>query len=119
MTDYVYAVLDGDDNVTNIVAADNDDAVQVLRMLIPEAANIILTTEATGQAYIGGDMLDGKFRMPSPYPSWQWDADTASWVAPIPYPQGGNGYLWDEGAVAWVEIPPAAPIEPDPAEDPA
>lgn len=115
MTDYMYAVMDDHGIVTNIVASDNPGSVDVLRLLIPDAAHIMLATDTTGPAYIGGDMLDGRFRIPSPYASWVWDNASASWVAPVAYPEGGNGYTWDEESVSWVEIPPAPEPSPEPA----
>lgn len=111
MTDYTYAVMGGDGIVANIIASDNPDSAEALRLLIPDAADIILATEETGPAYIGGDMLDGRFRMPSPFPSWTWDKKSSSWVAPVPYPEGGNGYTWDEESASWIEIP--APVTED------
>lgn len=105
MTDYIYAVLNGDGLVENAVIADNPDAAFMLRSLIPDAAEIVLATEATGPAYIGGDMHGGRFRMPRPYPSWVWDEARAEWVAPVAYPEGGNGYFWSEDTTSWVEIP--------------
>lgn len=105
MTDYTYAVMDSDGIVANIVASDNPDSVASLLLLIPDAANIILATEETGPAYIDGDILRGRFRMPSPYASWVWQDEPWAWVAPIPYPEGGNGYTWDEESVSWVPIP--------------
>lgn len=108
MSEYIYAVLDGEGKVANIVTADNDDAITALSLLIPDAAEIVLTTDVTGAAYIGGDMFDDRFRMPKPYLSWVWDSEAGSWIAPVPYPEGGNGYTWDEETVSWVEIP--APV---------
>ena len=68
----------------------------------------MLATEETGPAYIGGDLHEGRFRMPKPYPSWKWDKKRGEWVAPVPYPDGGNGYFWDEDTTSWVEIPVAS-----------
>ena len=106
MSDYIYAVMNGDGIVENIVLADNADAVEVLRLLIPEAADILLTTDDTGPSYIGGDRVAGRFRMPSPYPSWVWNGNDWLWDAPVPYPQDGKGYTWDESLQEWVPIPP-------------
>lgn len=112
-TDYVYAVMDNDGWVINIVSADNPDAEVPLRLLIPDAARIVLSTEDTGPAYIGGDMLESRFRAPSPFASWQFDTDSWSWEAPIPYPEDGKPYIWDEETISWIEFPPV-PIEVQP-----
>ena len=38
-----------------------------------------------------------------PYPSWIGDIDTMSWQSPVPYPQDGKYYRWDEPTVSWKE----------------
>jgi len=38
-----------------------------------------------------------------PYPSWMLDAD-CNWQAPIPYPDDGEIYSWDEENQEWVLI---------------
>ena len=38
-----------------------------------------------------------------PYPSWTWNNETSVWESPIPYPQDGQMYLWDEDLGNWVE----------------
>lgn len=39
-----------------------------------------------------------------PFPSWHMDATIANWVAPIPYPEDGKRYNWDEQTQSWVEF---------------
>jgi len=39
-----------------------------------------------------------------PYPSWVGDIDTMSWQPPIPYPQDGKYYQWDESTINWAEV---------------
>ena len=39
-----------------------------------------------------------------PYSSWIGDVNTMSWQPPIPYPQDGKHYQWDESIINWVEI---------------
>ena len=43
------------------------------------------------------------FVAPQPYPSWVLDAN-AQWQAPVPMPEDGKMYAWDEAAQAWVEV---------------
>jgi hypothetical protein len=43
------------------------------------------------------------FVAPKPYPSWTLDAN-AQWQAPVPMPQDGKMYSWDEAAQAWAEV---------------
>jgi hypothetical protein len=46
--------------------------------------------------------LDG-FVPPKPYPSWEL-ADNCVWWPPIPMPNDGKKYEWDEPTTSWVEI---------------
>ena len=38
-----------------------------------------------------------------PYPSWLLDEATCLWEAPVPMPDDGALYKWDEAAGEWVE----------------
>jgi hypothetical protein len=44
------------------------------------------------------------FIPPKPYPSWILNEDTCRWEAPIPYPNDGVMYSWDEEAGDWVAM---------------
>mgnify|MGYP003645234151 FL=1 len=50
------------------------------------------------------------FITPQPYPSWVLDANY-DWVAPVPYPEDGKCYEWDESIINWVEVP-CMPTDP-------
>ena len=45
------------------------------------------------------------FITPQPYPSWALD-DNAEWQAPVPMPDDGEMYSWDEDTLAWVGSAP-------------
>ena len=47
---------------------------------------------------------DGAFIPPQPYPSWVLNPDTALWDAPVPMPEEGGPYVWDEATLSWVEL---------------
>jgi hypothetical protein len=55
-----------------------------------------------GIGYTYDEQLDA-FIPPRPFDSWLLDENTFSWVAPVPYPEDGTNYSWDEEAGAWVE----------------
>lgn len=38
---------------------------------------------------------------PQPYPSWSWSEETNSWISPIPKPEDGQDYYWDESLQTW------------------
>jgi hypothetical protein len=39
-----------------------------------------------------------------PFASWVLNEATCRWDAPLPMPQDGKNYAWDENAMAWVEL---------------
>lgn len=44
------------------------------------------------------------FIPPKPFPSWVLDENTCLWNSPIPYPDDGNRYNWDENSQTWVKV---------------
>lgn len=44
------------------------------------------------------------FYAPQPFPSWTLDEQTCCWVPPVPTPDDGKFYGWDEETLAWVEV---------------
>ena len=44
------------------------------------------------------------FIPPKPFDSWLLDEDTCQWTAPIPYPEDGLMYQWDEEQGDWTPI---------------
>ena len=47
------------------------------------------------------DMNLDAFIPPQPYPSWILNEQTCNWESPIPYPNDGNIYNWDETTQSW------------------
>jgi hypothetical protein len=50
------------------------------------------------------DAVRDAFIAPKPYPSWVLDEATCQWGAPVPMPQDGKIYRWDEPTVSWIEV---------------
>jgi len=44
------------------------------------------------------------FIPPQPYPSWTLNEQTCNWDSPIPYPNDGSIYLWNEGTQVWDKV---------------
>jgi hypothetical protein len=44
------------------------------------------------------------FYEPKPFPSWTLNTSTWLWESPTPYPNDGNGYVWDETTTSWVLV---------------
>jgi len=55
-----------------------------------------------GKGYIYDEGRDA-FIPPKPFESWVLDESTCLWQAPIPYPEDGGEYAWDEATGDWVE----------------
>ena len=47
------------------------------------------------------DINKNAFIPPQPYPSWNLNEQTCLWDAPIPYPNDGNLYEWNEQTLSW------------------
>lgn len=58
-----------------------------------------------GVGYIYDATLDA-FIPPKPYPSWLLNTTTCDWEAPVPYPNDGKTYYWDEATLSWVLVEP-------------
>jgi len=48
------------------------------------------------------DEVNDVFVAPKPYPSWILNSNF-DWEAPVPYPEDGKYYYWDEDTLSWVE----------------
>ena len=42
------------------------------------------------------------FIPPKPFPSWMLNEFSCLWEAPIPYPNDGERYVWNEETLSWV-----------------
>jgi hypothetical protein len=49
------------------------------------------------------DAANDVFYTPQPFPSWTLGSDWL-WHAPVPMPEDGKMYRWDESAQNWVEL---------------
>jgi hypothetical protein len=47
------------------------------------------------------DAVNDVFYAPQPYGSWSLNQTTWIWEAPVPYPNDGKQYVWDEATVGW------------------
>ena len=47
------------------------------------------------------DKTKDAFIPPKPYPSWTLNEETCLWNSPIPYPEDGEMYTWNEQTQTW------------------
>jgi hypothetical protein len=102
----IFAIVEND-SVTNSVIC---ESLTILQLLLPEA-NLIEETELTGFAWIGAEVIGGKFKPPQPFDSWSFDSESFVWVAPTPMPDDGKPYYWNESELVWVEIDTTTTVE--------
>jgi hypothetical protein len=50
------------------------------------------------------DKTRDAFIPPKPYPSWSLNEDTCLWDPPVPFPNDGLGYLWNEADGIWEQV---------------
>lgn len=70
-------------------------------LAVSEDGGIRVVFPGVGYIY---DVKRDVFYPPSPYASWVFNEVTWSWIAPIPYPEDGKNYVWDEQTTSWVEV---------------
>lgn len=63
---------------------------------------VALRKNFAGIGYTYNRQLDA-FIPPKVYDSWVLDEDKGYWVAPVPYPDDGYKYRWDEETISWVD----------------
>jgi hypothetical protein len=42
------------------------------------------------------------FIPPKPFPSWALNEESCLWDAPVPFPDDGQDYRWDESTQSWI-----------------
>ena len=106
-----YAFLDDNNIVTEvIVGKDESDLIEGKdpetwygefrgQRCLRTSYNGNIRRNYAGIGYRYDDELDA-FIAPQPYPSWVLN-DDAQWEAPIPYPEDGVIYQWNEEIVDW------------------
>jgi len=48
------------------------------------------------------DRKKDAFIEPKPFPSWNLNEETCLWEPPVPMPEPGYNYIWDEETVSWI-----------------
>lgn len=74
--------------------ATNNPSVDQTKALRKNYAGIGYTYDLTRDAFIP----------PKPYNSWVLDENSCTWNPPVPFPQDGKNYKWDESQQNWLEV---------------
>lgn len=56
-----------------------------------------------GIGFTYDESLDA-FIPPKPFNSWVLEEESCLWESPLPYPNDGKVYDWDESTVSWIEV---------------
>ena len=67
----------------------------------PEGRPLRKNYAGVGYTY---DAIRDAFIPPKPFASWLLNEDTCLWDAPVPYPQDGKIYNWNEETISWKEV---------------
>jgi hypothetical protein len=105
-----WAEIDENNIVLRVTVGNNDEIDEGLSWLINNLGGTWIKTSYNGKikknyagiGYTYDELLDA-FIPPKPFESWLLDSDTCLWEAPIPYPEDGEMYYWDESEGAWIK----------------
>lgn len=111
---YFAKVIDG--KVVTVIAADQDviDSYNEPGLWIQTSYNTHKGVHVNGgtplrknYASVGFtyDAERDAFIPPKPFETWVLNEDTCVWDAPVPYPEDGKAYIWDDSVVNWVLRP--------------
>jgi hypothetical protein len=106
-----FAELDENNIVTRVLVGDNNMPNEGYDWFVENLGGRWIQTSYNGSirknfAGIGfeyNEELDA-FIAPKPYESWTLNEVTCRWMSPVPYPQDGRIYEWDEESQLWIEV---------------
>ena len=106
-----FAELDENNIVLRVLVGDNNMPNEGYDWFVENLGGRWVQTSYNGSirknfAGIGfeyNEELDA-FIPPQPFASWTLNETTCRWMAPVPYPQDGRIYEWDEESQLWIEV---------------
>lgn len=117
-----FAQLNSNNIVTQVIVVGNQDCfdengnesesvgIQFCKSLFGEDTNWIQTSyngnirkNYAGIGYTYDEQRDA-FIPPKPFDSWILNEDTCMWESPVPHPNDGNIYQWNEENQEWILI---------------
>jgi hypothetical protein len=107
-----YAIMKGN-TVNRLIMLDshNPDFLENYVLNKEEGEDGYYACKDYGQAFVGGDMWQGKFRPAPEHPALIWNSSYWRWEPPVPRPQETEDtiYWFDLEKWEWVGIPRVAP----------
>jgi hypothetical protein len=109
-----WAELDENNIVLRVTVGDNDDpnGDEGYQWLLDNLGGNWVKTSYNGtirKNFAGIDYTydadRDAFIPPKPLDSWVVDEETCQWVPPIPQPDDGKRYYWDEATISWMLLP--------------
>ena len=105
-----FAELDENNVVTRVLVGDNNMPNEGYDWFVENLGGRWVQTSYSGSfrknfAGIGFTYDEDRdaFIPPKPFESWEFNELTCRWMAPVPYPQDGRIYKWDEESLTWIE----------------
>ena len=105
-----FAKLDENNIVTGVyVVGDEYEATyadsrkELGEVYVQTSYNNRIRFNYAGVGYFYDEVRDA-FIAPEPFDSWVLDEATCQWHSPVPYPQDGKMYVWNEATTNWVAI---------------
>jgi hypothetical protein len=105
-----WAQIDENSTVVRVTVGDNNDPAgdEGYSWLIENLGGTWIKTSYNenirknfaGIGYIYDPIRDA-FISPKPFNSWSLNEDTCKWEPPIPYPEDGLAYVWEEENLNW------------------
>lgn len=106
-----WAEIDDNNIVVRVLVGDNNDPAGdegyswLIQNLggrwIKTSYNHNLRKQFAGIGFTYNEDAD-VFVQPQPFPSWTLDSNF-DWESPIPYPEDGKVYYWNEETLTWIE----------------
>ena len=106
-----FAELDENNVVLRVLVGDNNMPNEGYDWFVENLGGTWVKTSYNGNirknfagiGYTYDEALDA-FIPPKPFDSWTLNEETCLWQSPIPYPQDGRVYTWNEETLAWDEV---------------
>ena len=105
-----WAEIDENNIVIRVTVGDNNDPDEGYQWLIDTFGGRWIQTSYNrnfrknfaGPSFSYNEQLDA-FIPPKQFESWLLNKETCLWEAPVPMPQDGKIYHWNEETLTWIE----------------